>query len=114
MNPDFEGVVKTLEACSAVKEVDRKGWKRRARITTPESVADHMFATALAAMLVGDLLRLDTNEMMRMALLHDVCEAVTGDIQPGEMPPSRKLKMENFGPSGDAAEPPSGAQEDLP
>jgi putative hydrolase of HD superfamily len=94
VNTDFDGLLRTLEACSAVKEVDRKGWSRRAGISSPESVADHIFATAFAAMMVGDILRLDAEKMMRMAILHDLCEAVTGDIQPGEMEPSRKLELE--------------------
>jgi putative hydrolase of HD superfamily len=94
VNPDFDGLVGALEACSAVKEVDRKGWSRRAGISSPESVADHIFATTLAAMVVGDFLGLDAEKMMRMAILHDVCEVVSGDIQPGEMEPSRKLELE--------------------
>jgi putative hydrolase of HD superfamily len=94
VNRDFVGVLRTLEACSAVKEVSRKGWKKKAKISRPESVADHIYATTLASMMVGDLLSLNTEKMMRMALLHDVCEAVTGDIQPGEMEPSWKEKME--------------------
>jgi 5'-deoxynucleotidase len=95
VNKDFQGMLRTLEACSAVKEVERKGWRRRAGVRSPESVADHMYSTALAAMMAGDLLHLDTERMIRMALLHDVSEAVIGDIQPGELEPSRKEKLES-------------------
>jgi putative hydrolase of HD superfamily len=94
MKDDFEGMVATLAKCSAVKDIKREGWKRRAGVASPESVADHTFSTTLAAMITGDALHLDTEKMMKMALLHDVCEAVTGDIQPGEMAVSTKEAKE--------------------
>ncbi|MGA1974311.1 MAG: HD domain-containing protein [Conexivisphaerales archaeon] len=94
MDDDLWGMLVALRGCSVVKKVNREGWKRRAGIAHPESVADHIFSTTLAVMMVGDLLKLDTYRMMKMALLHDVCEAVTGDIQPGEMEPAQKKKKE--------------------
>jgi putative hydrolase of HD superfamily len=94
MADDFQAIATTLAACSNVKEVERKGWKMSAEIASPESVADHIFSTTLAAMIIGDALHLDTKKMMKMALLHDVCEAETGDIQPGEMEASAKEAME--------------------
>jgi putative hydrolase of HD superfamily len=94
MDDDFQGMLATLAACSGVKDVERKGWKRRVGVASPESVADHIFSTTLAAMIAGDALHLDTEKMMRMALLHDVCEAVTGDIQPGEMEDALKEAKE--------------------
>jgi putative hydrolase of HD superfamily len=100
MDDDFQGLLETLAACSAVKDVEREGWKRRAGVASPESVADHIFSTTLAAMITGDALHLDTEKMMKMALLHDVCEAVTGDIQPGEMENSLKEAKETAALSG--------------
>ena len=95
MDRDFRGMLLTLAACSAIKEVERKGWKRCAEIKAPESVADHTFSTAFAAMMAGDLLHLNTEQMIKMALLHDVCEVITGDVQPGEMEPTRKEELES-------------------
>lgn len=94
MSEDLSGLVRTLVQCSGVKDIERRGWKVRAGVDAPESVADHTFATALAAMMVGDLLGLDTLNLVRMALLHDVCEAITGDVQPGEMELARKEELE--------------------
>ena len=93
-------MLSTLQACAGVKEVEREGWKRKAGVPSPESVADHLFSTTLAAMMAGDLLHLDTCKMMRMALLHDVCEAATGDIQPGAMLPSKKEELESYALTG--------------
>jgi putative hydrolase of HD superfamily len=94
MKDDFQGIVKTLAKCSAVKEVAREGWRRRAGVASPESVADHIFSTTLAAMITADALHLDVVKMMKMALLHDICEAITGDVQPGEMAISVKVARE--------------------
>ncbi|HVP23997.1 MAG TPA: HD domain-containing protein [Conexivisphaerales archaeon] len=95
MSEDIRGMLRTLEACSGAKRVERKGWRAGAEIRDPESVADHMYATALAAMMAGDLFDLDAEKMVRMALLHDVCEVITGDIQPGEMEASKKSRLES-------------------
>lgn len=62
-----------------LKKVRRKGWIRGVGIHEPESVADHVFRTAILAMCVSDLQGLDTAKLVRMALLHDMHEAVMGD-----------------------------------
>lgn len=49
-----------------------------------ESVADHTFRTALIALLLGDLKGLDGELLVRMALIHDLPEAVLGDKTPTE------------------------------
>jgi len=65
----------------ALKEVIRTGWLDAA-ISNPESVADHSYRCAMLAMLLGDLRGLDADRMMRMALLHDLHESITGDLTP--------------------------------
>lgn len=45
----------------------------------PESVADHSFGCAVLAMCLSDLRGLDTEKLMRLALLHDLHEALIGD-----------------------------------
>ena len=47
----------------------------------PESVAEHSWRLALMAYLVsGQYPRLDMNKVIKMCLVHDLGEAVTGDI----------------------------------
>lgn len=77
-----------------LKEIRRKGWER-AGVEEPESVACHSYMVALLSMLLGDALELDTEKMMKMALLHDVAESVTGDITPHEMEREEKREKEN-------------------
>ncbi len=66
-----------------MKELPRTGWVESG-IPEPESVAEHSFRTAVLAMLLADLQGLDSGKAVKMALLHDLAEAVTGDLTPGE------------------------------
>ena len=51
----------------------------QAGLEKPESVADHSFACAILAMCLGDLNGLNTKKLIRLALLHDIHEALIGD-----------------------------------
>jgi putative hydrolase of HD superfamily len=64
-----------------LKRVERKGWIR-AGVKRPESVADHSYACVMLSMIASDLCGLDTEHLVRMALLHDLPESVTGDLMP--------------------------------
>jgi putative hydrolase of HD superfamily len=77
-----DGLVKVLKTAGRLKKEMRRGWVVKAGIPNPESVADHTFRTVLLAMLLGDSRHFDTEKMMRMALIHDLGEAVMGDITP--------------------------------
>ena len=67
-----------------LKDEPRRGWKLRARVKHPESVADHTYGVAVLAMLFADERGLDAEKCIKMALLHDLSEVVTGDFIPGE------------------------------
>lgn len=66
-----------------LKNTPRSGWVE-AGIDPAESVADHSFRCAVLAMLCGDLKGLDTERMIRMALLHDSHESLIGDLTPDQ------------------------------
>ena len=63
------------------KRLLRTGWVRE-RVKDPESVAEHSFRVGVLAMVLADKFgyRLDKEKLMKMALLHDLGELVTGDI----------------------------------
>lgn len=61
-----------------VKKVKRAGWVREG-VANPESVADHSFRVAVMAMILGEQLGVDTDKLIRMALIHDIAEGVKGD-----------------------------------
>lgn len=64
-----------------LKSLERKGWKI-AGVNSAESVADHSFAVALLTMLEAKRRSLDVGAAIGMALIHDLEEAVTGDLTP--------------------------------
>ena len=78
-----------------LKKTPRKGWKEKIGIIHPESVADHSFSTAIMAMVFSDLKKLDTTKMLKMALLHDLSESITGDFTPDEISKENKREIEN-------------------
>ena len=86
------GILGMILAGEKLKREVRKGWIVKAGIKQPESVADHSFVTALIAMVVGDNSELDTEKMIRMALLHDLAESIIGDLIPGENPSKKELE----------------------
>lgn len=63
------------------KRLLRTGWVRE-KIKDPESVAEHSFRVGMLAMVLTDKLgkNLDKNKLIKMALLHDIAEVITGDI----------------------------------
>lgn len=47
------------------------------------------------AMIFSDLLNMDTEKILKMALLHDLTESITGDITPESMPKKDKVSVED-------------------
>jgi putative hydrolase of HD superfamily len=79
-----ESVERFLRRCQALKHEPRRGWRLKVGVSDPESVADHSFGVALLALVCGDLLRVDTCRLVRMALVHDLAEVLLGDAMPEE------------------------------
>lgn len=70
------GNVNTLYA---LKDHKRVGWEIRG-VTDPESVSDHSWGTALLCLLYAPAAGVDADHAIAMALVHDIAEAVTGDV----------------------------------
>lgn len=67
-----------LGAVGALKTVYRHNYTEAGRL---ESVADHSWRLALMPLLLeDDFCDLDINRVIRMCLIHDLGEAITGDI----------------------------------
>ncbi len=80
-----------------LKRLIRTGWLRH-HIKEPESVADHSFRTIFMAMVLGDILDVDFQKLIRMAVLHDMAEIKVGDITPHSgISRKEKRKMEEEG-----------------
>ena len=77
-------IVDTLIGLDPMSDLPRTGWLLRG-IRPCESIADHSYGVAVTVMLLCDALRaagveVDGERALRLALVHDVPEAKTGDI----------------------------------
>ena len=74
-------LVDLMIAAARLKSLPRTGWLMRG-VDVPESVAAHSHGTALATLVLLDLVEdpLDRARALAMAVLHDLPEAITGDI----------------------------------
>jgi len=88
-------IEKFFEKVLELKNVPRQGWKEKLEIDNPESVADHSYSTTVLSMILSDMKGLDTEKIIRMALLHDLAESITGDIIPDHITKNEKISKEN-------------------
>ena len=65
----------------ALKFEERRGW-RKLRLNRIESVADHSFALGLLALLEAGKRNYDVEKAVKLALMHDLEEAIIGDLTP--------------------------------
>uniref|UniRef100_F1LCH7 5'-deoxynucleotidase HDDC2 n=1 Tax=Ascaris suum TaxID=6253 RepID=F1LCH7_ASCSU len=73
-------IFKLLEVLDSLKHLKRTGWVRR-NVPEPETVASHMYRMAMLAMTLQDD-DIDHMKCVQMALVHDLGEAIAGDITP--------------------------------
>ncbi len=75
---DAKALIDFLRVMERLKDAPRHCWTTGGR---RESVAEHSWRVALMAMLVVDEFpEADIDKVIRMCLVHDIGEAVTGDI----------------------------------
>jgi putative hydrolases of HD superfamily len=75
----MQSKIRLIKEIGKIKKVKRSGWTREG-IEDPESVADHSYRVAVMAVIFGDKLGVDTNKLIKMALMHDLGEGVIGDV----------------------------------
>jgi len=80
---------------SNLKKIPRQGWIDKLSINHPESVADHTFSMAIIGMILSDLEKYNTEKILKMILLHDLAESITGDITPDKITNQNKILLEN-------------------
>ncbi|MBS7622961.1 HD domain-containing protein [Candidatus Bathyarchaeota archaeon] len=77
-----EAILRFANRVGGTKRVIRTGWREKAKIKSPESIAEHMYRAAVISMVLSDLQMLDTEKVLRMCLLDDLPETITGDLTP--------------------------------
>jgi putative hydrolase of HD superfamily len=78
-------MISTLIELQRLKGLERTGWMLRGIAPGAESVADHSYGVAVAAMLMADELiargvTINMERVLRVALLHDWAEVRVGDM----------------------------------
>ncbi|KAJ4962072.1 hypothetical protein NE237_021982 [Protea cynaroides] len=87
-------VIDFLNICHRLKTTKRKGWVNHG-IKGPESIADHMYRMALMALIAGDLPGVNRERCIKIAIVHDIAEAIVGDITPSDgVPKEEKSRLE--------------------
>jgi putative hydrolase of HD superfamily len=79
------GMLPLLIELQRLKRLDRTGWTLRGLPNGTESVAAHSFGVCITAMLLADEMKargveLDSERVLRMALVHDWAETRIGDM----------------------------------
>ncbi|KAJ6821619.1 putative HD domain-containing protein 2-like protein [Iris pallida] len=83
-----------LTLCHRLKTTKRKGWINHG-IRGPESIADHMYRMSLMALIAGDLPGVNRERCIKIAIVHDIAEAIVGDITPSDgVPKAEKSRLE--------------------
>ncbi len=84
-----------FKTAANLKNVPRRGWADKLDHKNPESVAEHVYMTTIIGMILADSECLDTEKILKMILIHDLAESVTGDITPDQMEAKSKIKLED-------------------
>jgi putative hydrolase of HD superfamily len=81
--PADDALLRFFHLAGRLKETPRAGWALRG-IADPESVAEHSHRAALLALVLAPRAEppLDVARCVAMALVHDLAEALVGDITP--------------------------------
>lgn len=83
-----------LTLCHRLKTTKRKGWLNYS-IKGPESIADHMYRMAVMALIAKDIPGLNRERCIKIAIVHDIAEAIVGDITPSDgVPKAEKSRRE--------------------
>lgn len=94
--------IKFAQLVGKSKRIKRTGWIREG-VKDPESVADHSFRLVVLSMVLAPSLNVDRNKLVKMAIVHDLGETVTGDIVIGRWGKvDKELQKNKYKMEGDA------------
>jgi putative hydrolase of HD superfamily len=67
----------------ASQTTKRTGWVNHG-VKESESIADHMYRMAVMAIIATDIPGINRDRCVKMAVVHDIAEAIVGDITPSD------------------------------
>lgn len=75
---DLHGILEFLRAAEALKTATRSGWTTAGQ---PESVAEHTWRLSLMALVLhGGFPEVDFARLIKICIVHDLGEAISGDV----------------------------------
>lgn len=79
----MDNFIKFFIELGKLKTTRRTGWLLR-EVRDPESIADHSFRLGILAWLLPQIKKydIDTDKVLKMGLIHDMCEVYAGDATP--------------------------------
>jgi len=93
----MDKVIKFFIEVGKLKTMPRRGWVIR-EVKDPESIAEHTFRVAIMAWVLAEKKdkKLKLEKLLKMALVHDLCEVYAGDITPYDsiLPKDKKKRRE--------------------
>src|SRR3989304_1017680 len=78
----MEDLVNFWKLAARLKEEARRGWVQRLHLKDVESVADHSYALPMFSLTEGYRGGYEAGKVLKLALVHDLEEAITGDLTP--------------------------------
>ena len=79
----MDKIIKFFSEIGKLKGMPRRGWVIR-DVKKPESIAEHTFRVAIMAWVLAEQkkTKLNLEKLIKMALVHDLCEVYAGDTTP--------------------------------
>ncbi len=90
----IDGELKFLLEVGKLKTMPRNGWVLRG-VRNPETIAEHGFLLAMAGWVLRERKKLNIEKMLKMSLIHEICEVYAGDATPYDdfLPNKRKKEI---------------------
>ena len=93
----MDKIIKFFIEVGKLKRMPRQGWVIRG-IKNSESIAEHTFRVAIMAWILAERKhkKLNLEKLLKMALIHDLCEVYAGDTTPYDsiLPKDKKKRQE--------------------
>ena len=91
----MEDILNFFIEVGKLKGKNRRGWQIH-QIKNSETTAEHIFRTIIVAWILGRKKRLNLERVIKMALIHDLCEVYGPDLTPYDplLPKDKNKAME--------------------
>jgi putative hydrolase of HD superfamily len=93
----MKNAVELMELVSLLKELQRTGWKQYKVTGIIDTTASHTFGVVFLSWIFAKQAHIDSEKMLKMALVHDLVESVIGDLTPSQSKRVDRDKLEESG-----------------